>query len=72
MSAAKHPRLKGNHPCTNLFDEFNRSQFRLYAAIGQPALGGVGTAAPQPVAVPVMPVKMAPGSPPNPRPVPGP
>lgn len=35
--------------------EFNRSQFRLYAAIGQPALCGIDTAASQPVAVPVVP-----------------
>ncbi len=52
--------------------EFNRSQFRLYAALGQPALDGACAAAPQPVAVPVTPVKALPGSPPNPRPVPGP
>jgi hypothetical protein len=51
--------------------EFNRSQFRLYAALGQPALCGVDAAAPQPVAVPVIPP--APGmKAPNPNPIPGP
>ena len=49
--------------------EFNRSQFRLYAAIGQPAICGVDAAAPQPVAVPVVP--QAPGmKAPNPLPDP--
>ncbi len=54
--------------------EFNRSQFRLYAAIGQPALCGLDGAVAQPVAVPVVPP--APGAVPkplpNPRPVPAP
>ena len=35
--------------------EFNRSQFRLYAAIGQPAVCGVDAAESLPVAVPVVP-----------------
>jgi outer membrane protein TolC len=35
--------------------EFNRSQFRLYTALGQPAVCGVGAAALQPVDVPVVP-----------------
>jgi hypothetical protein len=43
--------------------EFNRSQFRLYTAIGQPAASGVGAAAPQPVDVPVVP---PPAGPPKP------
>lgn len=34
---------------------FNRAQFRLYAAIGQPALCSLPTAQPQPVQVPVIP-----------------
>ncbi|MBN9122341.1 MAG: TolC family protein [Planctomycetes bacterium] len=50
--------------------EFNRSQFRLYAALGQPALCGVDAAAPQPLAVPVVPAKPAALSVPAPRPVP--
>jgi outer membrane protein TolC len=54
--------------------EFNRAQFRLYAAIGQPALCGLDAAVPQPVGVPVVPP--APGAVPNPlpnpRPVPAP
>lgn len=49
--------------------EFNRSQFRLYAAIGQPAVFGIDAAAPQPVAVPVVPP--APGMK-APNPIPGP
>jgi outer membrane protein TolC len=53
--------------------EFNRSQFRLFAAIGQPALCGIDTAEPQPLTVPVVPTKPAAPMPlPNPRPVPGP
>jgi outer membrane protein TolC len=42
--------------------EFNRSQFRLYAAIGQPALGGLDGAVPQGVEVPPVPAagKVAP------------
>jgi outer membrane protein TolC len=35
--------------------EFNRQQFRLYTAIGQPATCGLETAAPQPLDVPVVP-----------------
>jgi outer membrane protein TolC len=35
--------------------EFNRSQFRLYAAIGQPALAGLDAAVPQVTDVPVVP-----------------
>jgi outer membrane protein TolC len=35
--------------------EFNRAEFRLYAALGNPAACGLPTAAPQPVAVPVVP-----------------
>lgn len=35
--------------------EFNRSQFRLYTAIGQPAAGGIDSAATQPLNVPVIP-----------------
>jgi outer membrane protein TolC len=51
--------------------EFNRAQFRLYAAIGQPALCGLDAAVPQPVDVPV--VHPAPGTtPPNPIPDPRP
>jgi len=53
--------------------EFNRAQFRLYAAMGQPALAGIETAVPH--ALPTSPIPLAPGvsSPnmlPNPRPVP--
>ncbi|HEY1192504.1 MAG TPA: TolC family protein [Gemmata sp.] len=40
--------------------EFNRAQFRLFAAIGQPALDGIGCAETRPVAVPVVPPKPAP------------
>ncbi len=50
--------------------EFNRSQFRLYAALGQPALCGVDGAASQSLSVPVVPVKPMPAPLPNPRPVP--
>ena len=49
--------------------EFNRSQFRLYFALGQPALCGADAAAPQPLAVPVVPLKPAPMPIPTPRPV---
>jgi outer membrane protein TolC len=35
--------------------EFNRSQFRLFAAIGQPAVSGIEGAATQPLSVPVVP-----------------
>ncbi|MBX9581878.1 MAG: hypothetical protein K2X87_16360, partial [Gemmataceae bacterium] len=35
--------------------EFNRSQFRLYSAIGQPALAGLDGATARPVEVPVIP-----------------
>ena len=55
--------------------EFNRSQFRLYAAIGQPAMCGVDAAAPQPVAVPVVPQApgmKAPNPLPDPRAIPAP
>jgi outer membrane protein TolC len=53
--------------------EFNRSQFRLYTAIGQPALCGADAAAAQPVSVPVVPGKPAAPAPlPAPRPAPGP
>ncbi len=50
--------------------EFNRSQFRLYAAIGQPAHCGIDAAAPQSVGVPVVPTKAmtAPAPIPGPRP----
>ena len=48
--------------------EFNRSQFRLYAAIGQPAFCGIDAAAPQTVGVPVVPTKAMPA----PAPIPGP
>jgi outer membrane protein TolC len=51
--------------------EFNRSQFRLHAAIGQPALGGLDGAAPQPVDVPTVPGAVAPKPPPAPPPAPG-
>ena len=50
--------------------EFNRSQFRLDTALGHPALDGVDAAAPQPLAVPVVPVNPAPLSTPAPRSVP--
>ena len=36
--------------------EFNHSQFRLYAAIGQSAVNGIDTVAAQPLSVPVIPV----------------
>ena len=36
--------------------EFNRSQFRLYAAIGQPAVSGIDTSATSPLSVPVVPL----------------
>jgi outer membrane protein TolC len=52
--------------------EFNRSQFRLYAAIGQPALCGVGQTTSPRLDVPVVPVKPAPMLLPDPRPAPGP
>jgi len=51
--------------------EFNRSQFRLYAAIGQPAQCGLDSSTAHPVEVPVVPPP--PGAPaplPSPRPVP--
>ena len=35
--------------------EFNRSQFRLYAAMGQPSAAALEGAAPQSVGVPVVP-----------------
>ena len=35
--------------------DFNRSQFRLYMAIGQPAKCGIDTSTPHGVAVPVIP-----------------
>jgi outer membrane protein TolC len=50
--------------------EFNRSQFRLYTALGQPALCGVDAAEPQSLAVPVVPSKSMPAPVPPPRPVP--
>jgi outer membrane protein TolC len=53
--------------------EFNRAQFRLYTAIGQPAMCGIDGAIPQDVAVPVVPAAaggMSPKSLPDPRPVP--
>ncbi len=52
---------------------FDRQQFRLYTAIGQPAVSGLSEAAPQPLSLPVIPSQEAqpgPGAPP--RPVPGP
>lgn len=52
--------------------EFNRAQFRLYAAIGQPALGGVEGGVRQPLDVPAVPTRMQPGPVPEPRPVPNP
>lgn len=50
--------------------EFNRSQFRLYTAIGQPALCGADSAAQQPVSVPVVPTNAAATPLPAPRPAP--
>lgn len=50
--------------------EFNRSQFRLYTALGQPALCGVDAAEPQSLSVPVVPPKSMPTPVPVPRPVP--
>jgi hypothetical protein len=51
--------------------EFNRSQFRLYAALGQPPMCAMETATPQAVSLPVVPP--APGtSAPNPLPIPRP
>lgn len=54
--------------------EFNRSQFRLYAAIGQPAHCGIDAAVSHPVIVPVIPraPAAAPKAIPDPRPVPPP
>jgi outer membrane protein TolC len=55
--------------------EFNRAQFRLFAAIGQPPSCGLDTAVPHPVAVPTVPPAPAPadGNPlPPPRPAPAP
>jgi hypothetical protein len=54
--------------------EFNRSQFRLYTALGQPAMCGIDTAAPQSVGVPVVPTKQmtVPAPLPGPRPLPQP
>ena len=55
--------------------EFNRSQFRLYAAIGQPAVCGVDAAEPRPLAVPVVPQApgmKAPNPLPDPRAIPAP
>lgn len=43
--------------------EFNRSQFRLYTAIGQPAVCGIDSAASQPLNVPVVPPPPAPADP---------
>lgn len=50
--------------------EFNRSQFRLYAALGQPPLCAPDTAAAQPLAVPVLPTAPKAAPVPAPRPVP--
>jgi outer membrane protein TolC len=50
--------------------EFNRAQFRLFTAIGQPAVCGLDAAAPQPVGVPVIPAPAAPSE--NRRPAPPP
>ena len=52
--------------------EFNRSQFRLFAVLGQPAYCGIDAVAPQSVSVPVVPAKPGPTpmALPNPRPVP--
>ncbi|HSQ54118.1 MAG TPA: hypothetical protein VLM40_00105, partial [Gemmata sp.] len=55
--------------------EFNRSQFRLYTAIGQPALIALDRAVPGAVGVPVVPPPpeaKAPNPLPKPRPVPVP
>jgi outer membrane protein TolC len=54
--------------------EFNRSQFRLYAAIGQLPLCGADVAVQQSVGVPVVPTKQmtAPAPLPGPRPIPQP
>ncbi len=53
--------------------EFNRSQFRLYTAIGQPATCGADAATPQPLTVPVVPGGPAtPATLPVPRPAPVP
>ncbi|MBA4187315.1 MAG: hypothetical protein C0467_04770 [Planctomycetaceae bacterium] len=53
--------------------EFNRSQFRLHTAIGQPAVMGLDAAVPQPVDVPTVPGAMVPPKPiPAPKPVPPP
>jgi outer membrane protein TolC len=53
--------------------EFNRSQFRLYTAIGQPPLGGFNCAVPHPVDVPAVPgTPAAPPKLPDPRPAPAP
>lgn len=52
--------------------EFNRAQFRLYTAMGRPAVCGVETAVPQAVDVPVVPPEPGPAKKPlpNPRPLP--
>jgi hypothetical protein len=51
--------------------DFNRSQFRLYMAIGQPAQCGLDTSTPQGVNVPVIPKGTAQPQPlPDPRPIP--
>lgn len=39
--------------------EFNRAQFRLFTAIGQPAVCGLDAAVPQPLSVPVVPPRPA-------------
>lgn len=54
--------------------EFNRSQFRLYAAMGYPPTCGIDAAVPQSLGVPVVPTTpmTAPAPLPNPRPVPAP
>jgi outer membrane protein TolC len=49
--------------------EFNRAQFRLYTALGQPPLGALPETAPQPLAVPVVP-PLSPPALPAPRPLP--
>jgi outer membrane protein TolC len=46
--------------------EFNRSQFRLYTAIGQPPLSGLDCAVPQPLVVPVVPTAPGAGPPKQP------
>ena len=43
--------------------EFNKAQFRLYVALGQPAESALGTATPHPLEVPAVPPKHLPTPP---------